>query len=187
MLPGWFREFWILLDGREIQPIPPCPRRSACSTLNLAIVLRCFPIYLLARDQDIRRSHRLAHSNGDPGPLVERSGKGFPRVALNLERASPLREAWEEAGVEPKSRSGPREMVRQTNRDQVVHFHGGSPSIVERMAGSFATTSWSSEDAIREVHRFSGLEPDPLTRHEPQVGRLTMMPKRGVPTRTHQR
>ena len=83
--------------------------------------------------------------------LVERSsgkGWGIPKGGIESGERSQdaaLREAWEEAGVEPKSliQDGPRrDAVRQTKPGSSGSPpRGGSPSIVERMAGSLSATT----------------------------------------------
>ena len=62
---------------------------------------------------------------------------------------------WEEAGVEPKSLIhdlGEMRYVKR-NRDQVVHLHAEAQALLNEWPES------RDDDAIREVHRFSGLEP----------------------------
>ena len=101
--------------------------------------------------------------------MVERSsgkGWGIPKGGIESGESSQdaaLREAWEEAGVEPKSLIqdlGEMRYVKR-NRDQVVHLHAVEaqgllnewPEAFQRRRAWFAL-----EDAIREVDRFSGLE-----------------------------
>ena len=102
--------------------------------------------------------------------LVERSsgeGWGIPKGGIESGESSQdaaLREAWEEAGVEPKSLLrdlGEMRYVKR-NRDQVVHFHAvEAQALLNEWPEAFRRRqAWFSlEDAIREVHRFSGLEP----------------------------
>ena len=102
--------------------------------------------------------------------LVERSsgkGWGIPKGGIESGERSQdaaLREAWEEAGVEPKSLIqdlGEMRYVKR-NRDQVVHLHAVEAQALlnEWPEASRRRRAWFSlEDAIREVHRFSGLEP----------------------------
>ena len=102
--------------------------------------------------------------------LVERSsgkGWGIPKGGIESGESSQdaaLREAWEEAGVEPKSLIqdlGEMRYVKR-NRDQVVHLHAVEAQALlnEWPEASRRRRAWFSlEDAIREVHRFSGLEP----------------------------
>ena len=101
--------------------------------------------------------------------LVERSsgkGWGIPKGGIESGESSEvaaLREAWEEAGVEPKSLIqdlGEMRYVKR-NRGQVVHLHAVEaqgllnewPEAFQRRRAWFAL-----EDAIREVDRFLGLE-----------------------------
>ena len=102
--------------------------------------------------------------------LVERSsgkGWGIPKGGIESGERSQdaaLREAWEEAGVEPKSLIqdlGEMRYVKR-NRDQVVHLHAveAQALLIEWPEAFRRRRAWFSlEDAIREVHRFSGLEP----------------------------
>ena len=102
--------------------------------------------------------------------LVERSsgkGWGIPKGGIESGESSEvaaLREAWEEAGVEPKSLIqdvGEMRYVKR-NRDQVVHLHAvEAQALLNEWQEAFRRRrAWFSlEDAIREVHRFSGLEP----------------------------
>ena len=102
--------------------------------------------------------------------LVERSsgkGWGIPKGGIESGERSQdaaLREAWEEAGVEPKSLIhdlGEMRYVKR-NRDQVVHLHAvEAQALLNEWPEAFRRRrAWFSlEDAIREVHRFSGLEP----------------------------
>jgi len=102
--------------------------------------------------------------------LVERSsgkGWGIPKGGIESGERSQdaaLREAWEEAGVEPKSLIqdvGEMRYVKR-NRDQVVHLHAVEAQVLlnEWPEAFRRRRAWFSlEDAIREVHRFSGLEP----------------------------
>lgn len=102
--------------------------------------------------------------------LVERSsgkGWGIPKGGIESGERSQdaaLREAWEEAGVEPKSLIqdvGEMRYVKR-NRDQVVHLHAvEAQALLNEWPEDFRRRrAWFSlEDAIREVHRFSGLEP----------------------------
>ena len=111
--------------------------------------------------------------------LVERSsgkGWGIPKGGIESGERSQdaaLREAWEEAGVEPKSLIhdlGEMRYVKR-NRDQVVHLHAVEAQALlnEWPEASRRRRAWFSlEDAIREVDLFSGLEPalrslDPAT------------------------
>ena len=102
--------------------------------------------------------------------LVERSsgkGWGIPKGGIesgeSLQDAA-LREAWEEAGVEPKSlirELGEMRYVKR-NRAQVVRLHAvEAQALLNEWPEDFRRRrAWFSlEDAIREVHRFSGLEP----------------------------
>ena len=101
--------------------------------------------------------------------LVERSsgkGWGIPKGGIESgesSQAAALREAWEEAGVKPKSLIqdlGEMRYVKR-NRDQVVQLHAVEaqrlfnewPEALRRRRAWF-----SLEDAIREVDRFLGLE-----------------------------
>ena len=102
--------------------------------------------------------------------LVERSsgkGWGIPKGGIESGERSQdaaLREAWEEAGVEPKSLIQGLGEIRyvKRNRDQVVHLHAVEaqgllnewPEAFQRRRAWFAL-----EDAIREVDRFPGLGP----------------------------
>ena len=96
--------------------------------------------------------------------LVERSsgkGWGIPKGGIESGESSQvaaLREAWEEAGVKPKSLIqdlGEMRYVKR-NRDQVVQLHAVEaqrlfnewPEALRRRRAWF-----SLEDAIREVHR----------------------------------
>ncbi len=102
--------------------------------------------------------------------LVERSsgkGWGIPKGGIESGESSQvaaLREAWEEAGVEPKSLIqdlGEMRYVKR-NRDQVVHLHAvEAQTLLKEWPEAFRRRrAWFSlEDAIREVDRFSGLEP----------------------------
>ena len=102
--------------------------------------------------------------------LVERSsgkGWGIPKGGIESGERSQdaaLREAWEEAGVEPKSLIhdlGEMRYVKR-NRDQVVHLHAVEAQALlnEWPEASRRRRAWFSlEDAIREVDLFSGLEP----------------------------
>ena len=101
--------------------------------------------------------------------LVERSsgkGWGIPKGGIESGERSQdaaLREAWEEAGVEPKSLIqdlGEMRYVKR-NRDQVVHLHAvEAQTLLNEWPEAFRRRrAWFSlEDAIREVDRFSGLE-----------------------------
>ena len=101
--------------------------------------------------------------------LVERSsgkGWGIPKGGIESGESSQvaaLREAWEEAGVEPKSLIqdlGEMRYVKR-NRDQVVHLHAVEVrELLNEWPEAFRRRrAWFSlEDAIREVDRFSGLE-----------------------------
>ena len=101
--------------------------------------------------------------------LVERSsgkGWGIPKGGIESGERSQdaaLREAWEEAGVEPKSLIqdlGEMRYVKR-NRDQVVHLHAVEAQALlnEWPEASQRRRAWFAlEDAILEVDRFSGLE-----------------------------
>ena len=101
--------------------------------------------------------------------LVERSsgkGWGIPKGGIESGESSQvaaLREAWEEAGVEPKSPIrdlGEMRYVKR-NRDQVVHLHAVEAQALlnEWPEASRRRRAWFAlEDAILEVDRFSGLE-----------------------------
>ncbi|MEL7073281.1 MAG: NUDIX hydrolase [Planctomycetota bacterium] len=101
--------------------------------------------------------------------LVERSsgkGWGIPKGGIESGESSQvaaLREAWEEAGVEPKSLIqdlGEMRYVKR-NRDQVVQLHAVEAQRLfnEWPEALLRRRAWFSlEDAIREVDRFLGLE-----------------------------
>ena len=101
--------------------------------------------------------------------LLERSsgkGWGIPKGGIESGESSQvaaLREAWEEAGVEPKSPIrdlGEMRYVKR-NRDQVVHLHAVEAQALlnEWPEASQRRRAWFAlEDAILEVDRFSGLE-----------------------------
>ena len=101
--------------------------------------------------------------------LVERSsGKGWGIPKGGIERGessedAALREAWEEAGVEAKSRIQEVGQMRyvKRNRHQVVQLHAVEALglVNEWPEALWRRRAWFSlEDAIREVDRFSGLE-----------------------------
>ena len=101
--------------------------------------------------------------------LVERSsgkGWGIPKGGIESGESSQvaaLREAWEEAGVKPKSLIqdlGEMRYVKR-NRDQVVQLHAvEAQRLFNEWPEAFRRRrAWFSlEDAIREVDRFLGLE-----------------------------
>ena len=101
--------------------------------------------------------------------LVERSsgkGWGIPKGGIESGESSQvaaLREAWEEAGVEPKSliQDLGEMWYLKRNRDQVVHLHAVEAQALlnEWPESSRRRRAWFAlEDAILEVDRFSGLE-----------------------------